>query len=74
MQLTEQDARKIRPHVTVQNKVGEEEAQRTLDEVRAEWMAHGDGSGGIGGTAEALSLWRYEVGGEWTHLEDFVFL
>ncbi|KAM0158413.1 hypothetical protein ACHAQE_004202 [Botrytis cinerea] len=73
VQLTEQDERKIRPHVTVQNKVGEEEAKRTLEEVRREWIMHGDGNEGIGGMAEAISLWRYEVGGEWTHLEDYEF-
>ncbi|THV52884.1 hypothetical protein BGAL_0065g00120 [Botrytis galanthina] len=73
VQLTEQDDRKIRPHVTVQNKVEEEEAKRTLEEVKKEWTMHGDGNGGIGGMAEAISLWRYEVSGEWTHLEDYEF-
>lgn len=67
IQLTEQDQRKLRPHVTVQNKVGEEEARTTLEEVRRELEE-------LEGVGEALSLWRYEVGGAWTHLEDFEFV
>ncbi|TGO83177.1 hypothetical protein BPOR_0690g00030 [Botrytis porri] len=73
VQLTEQDDRKVRPHVTVQNKVEEGEAKRTLEEMKREWMMNGDGNGGIGGMAEAITLWRYEVSGEWTHLEDYEF-
>ena len=65
VELTEQDKRKIKPHVTVQNKVGEKEAKATLDELKEEFREQV-------GMAEALSLWRYEEGGEWTHLEDFV--
>ncbi|KAM3077351.1 hypothetical protein ACMFMG_006701 [Clarireedia jacksonii] len=66
VQLTDQDQRKLRPHVTVQNKVGEEEARETLEIVKREFKEQA-------GRAEALTLWRYEVGGEWTHLEDFPF-
>ncbi|KAB8303950.1 hypothetical protein EYC80_005308 [Monilinia laxa] len=54
VQLTEQDQRRLRPHVTVQNKVGEEEARRTLEEVRRKW-------GELEGVGEALSLWRSDV-------------
>lgn len=68
VQSTEQDNRKLRPHVTVQNKAGEEEAKRTLEEVKREWKEGGESS-----VAEGVTLWRYEVGGEWTHLEDFEF-
>jgi len=63
--LTEQDERRIKPHVTVQNKVAEEEAKMCFDELKAFEDRAGKG--------EALSLWRYEVGGEWTHLKDFPF-
>lgn len=66
VQLTDQDRRKLNPHVTVQNKVGEEEAKETLEIVKREFEEQA-------GRAEALTLWRYEVGGEWTHLEDFSF-
>ncbi|RDW71996.1 hypothetical protein BP5796_08030 [Coleophoma crateriformis] len=67
IELTSQDDNaKKRAHVTVQNKVGEEVARKTLGEMKAQWepkMA----------TAEGLRLWRYEQGGEWTLLEDFLF-
>ena len=66
VELTEQDQKNLHPHVTVQNKVGEEEAHRCLAEMKAGWeerAAH----------AEGLTLWRYEVGGKWTWLEDFDF-
>lgn len=66
VELSEQDRQKLRPHVTVQNKATEEEARRTLEVLRGEWK---DGSG----MALGLSLWRYEVGGEWTFLRDFEF-
>ncbi|RDW66210.1 hypothetical protein BP6252_09845 [Coleophoma cylindrospora] len=65
--LTSQDDNvKKHAHVTVQNKVGEEVARKTLGELTAQWepkMA----------TAEGLRLWRYEQGGEWTFLEEFRF-
>ncbi|KAG0648176.1 hypothetical protein D0Z07_5845 [Hyphodiscus hymeniophilus] len=64
--LTEQDQRKIRPHVTVQNKVGQDEAKRTLEELRESFEDRP-------GTAEGFTVWRYEEGGEWTHLKDFPF-
>jgi 2'-5' RNA ligase len=66
VEMTEQDQRKLRPHVTVQNKVGEEEAMRTLEELRGSWED-------TAGKAEALVMWRYEQGGSWTHLQDFPF-
>lgn len=64
--LTEQDGRKIRPHVTVQNKVGEEEAGKTLQELKKTF-------GERSGKAEGFALWRYEDSGEWTHLKEFPF-
>ncbi|KAK2623960.1 hypothetical protein QTJ16_006594 [Diplocarpon rosae] len=66
VQLTEQDGRVGRAHVTVQNKVSEEEAKRTLVALKQEWEERA-------GRAEGMSLWRYEVGGTWTHLQEFTF-
>ncbi|KAE8454355.1 hypothetical protein EG329_005280 [Mollisiaceae sp. DMI_Dod_QoI] len=66
VRLGEQDRGRLRPHVTVQNKVGEEEARRCLRELEGAWEERA-------GNAEGLSLWRYEVGGEWTFLRDFAF-
>lgn len=66
MQLTDQDQLRLRPHVTVQNKVGEEEAQRTMDVLSKEWHERP-------GRAEGFTLWRYEVDGRWTFLRDFDF-
>ncbi|KUJ19255.1 uncharacterized protein LY89DRAFT_773438 [Mollisia scopiformis] len=66
VELTEQDKTRLRPHVTVQNKVGEEEARKTMDVLSAEWVEKA-------GKAEGFSLWRYEIGGEWTFLRDFDF-
>lgn len=65
--MTEQDARKLSPHVTVQNKVGEEEAKKSLAVLKEEWK---DGPA----RAEGLVLWRYEVGGAWTFLREFEFM
>ncbi|KAF8861401.1 hypothetical protein BDZ45DRAFT_740466 [Acephala macrosclerotiorum] len=66
IQLTDQDMGRLRPHVTVQNKVGEEEARKTMEILKGEWEERA-------GKAERFSLWRYEVGGEWTWLRDFDF-
>ncbi|CAL3973260.1 unnamed protein product [Diplocarpon coronariae] len=66
VQLTEQDMRLGRAHVTVQNKVGQEVAKRTLAALKQEWEE-------CAGRAEGLGLWRYEVGGTWTHLQEFAF-
>lgn len=66
MELTEQDQSRLRAHVTVQNKVGEEEAERTLEEVKKMWVERA-------ARAEGIVVWRYEVGGEWTFLKEFEF-
>jgi hypothetical protein len=66
VELTEQDQAKIKAHVTVQNKVGEEEARRTLEAVKREWNERG-------ARAEGIVVWRYEVGGEWTWLKEYEF-
>ncbi len=65
VQLTDQDRAGLRPHVTVQNKVSEEEAKKTLAEL--------EGFKERAGKGEALALWRYEVSGRWTFLREFVF-
>lgn len=66
MQLTDQDQAKLRPHITVQNKVGEVEAQRTMDILSKEWEDRL-------GEAEGFTLWRYEVDGRWTFVREFDF-
>jgi len=66
MELTEQDQRSIRPHVTVQNKVDPEEASKTLELLKATFEDRA-------GMAEGFILWRYEEGGQWTHLKEFPF-
>jgi len=63
--LTPQDRQGWRPHVTVQNKVGPEEARATLARLQADfapWEAR----------AEGLLLWRYK-GGPWEALADVPF-
>lgn len=63
--LTAQDAQKLRPHVTVQNKVTPDAAQRLLDSLSREWEAfEGQGVG--------VSLWRY-AGGPWELLREWEF-
>jgi hypothetical protein len=64
VQLTEQDLRKLIPHVMAQNKVGEEEAGRTLEELRGSF-------GERAGKAVEFVLWKYEEGGQWTFFEGF---
>lgn len=66
VELTEQDQNKLNPHVTVQNKVGLEEAEKTLEAVRGEFEDRA-------GKAVGLVVWRYEVNGEWTKLKEFDF-
>lgn len=58
--LTRQDAQPLSLHVTVQNKVGADEARATVERLRSgfePWDCLG----------VALELWRYD-GGPWTHL------
>ena len=63
--LTDQDARRWHPHVTIQNKVTPEEARQTLETVRrthTEYDTHVD----------ALALWHYR-GGPWEAAGEFRF-
>lgn len=66
IQLTEQDKRTLKAHVTVQNKVTEEEARETLEKVQRQFRE-------MACKGEGFSLWRYEETGTWSHLEDFRF-
>jgi hypothetical protein len=64
--LTRQDAQGWRPHVTVQNKVDAEAAQRTFEALAADfvpWTATGLG----------LDLWRYH-GGPWEAIASAPFM
>ena len=61
--LTRQDQQRLRPHVTLQNKVDPAVARTTVETLRA---------GFVPSEVEApgLDLWRYD-GGPWTHLARF---
>ncbi|WP_433798975.1 2'-5' RNA ligase family protein [Actinomycetospora sp. CA-084318] len=63
--LTDQDARRWRPHVTIQNKVTPEEARRTLETVRETHVPYDT-------DVDALALWHYR-GGPWEAAGDFRF-
>ncbi|WP_410618731.1 2'-5' RNA ligase family protein [Amycolatopsis sp. cmx-8-4] len=55
--LTAQDAQPLKPHVTVQNKVGRETARATIEALRPDF-------GPETGSATGLAVWRY-LGGPW---------
>ncbi len=55
--LTKQDAQRLDPHVTVQNKESPEEARATLAEIASGFLPSA-------AVATGLALWRY-VGGPW---------
>jgi len=61
--LTRQDRRGLRPHVTVQNKVDKDVARRTVEALRADFTPYV-------ATAEALAVWRY-AGGPWEPVRRF---
>lgn len=63
--LTPQDAARIAPHVTVQNKVAADVARRTLAELQAEFEP-------FTATGEGLLLWNY-LGGPWDLARRFRF-
>jgi 2'-5' RNA ligase len=62
--LTAQDRRRLRPHVTVQNKTTPEDAAATAARLQAAFAP-------FTARAEALAVWRY-VGGPWQPVERFV--
>ncbi|MDL5158527.1 2'-5' RNA ligase family protein [Actinomycetospora termitidis] len=63
--LTDQDARRWRPHVTIQNKVTPDEARRTLETVRETHVPYDT-------HVEALALWHYR-GGPWEAAGEYRF-
>ena len=63
--LTPQDKQKIKPHVTIQNKVEPEEARRLYEKLKESWQPRI-------GTAIALQLWHYK-GGPWHLANEFDF-
>lgn len=63
--LTPQDRQRLRPHVTIQNKVSVQQARELHDWLAPEWeMPPGQASG--------LLLWEYK-GGPWLGIEEFSF-
>lgn len=63
--LTAQDARRWRPHLTVQNKVGRDEARATLAALTAEHSPYDT-------EVTGLALWHYR-GGPWESAGDVTF-
>lgn len=63
--LGAQDARVIRPHVTIQNKVAPEKARALFDQLSPNWRME-DGRG------QGVTLWRYR-GGPWEWMADWEF-
>jgi 2'-5' RNA ligase len=63
--LTDQDKKKFRPHVTIQNKVEPEEAQLLFEGTKANWEMKR-------GKAVGLQLWHYR-GGSWQIANEFDF-
>ncbi len=63
--LTAQDAQRMRPHVTVQNKVTPEAARALLGRLSRDWEA-------FEGAGLGVSLWEYR-GGPWGLVEEFGF-
>ncbi len=63
--LTRQDREKVRPHVTVQNKVSVQAAAALCDHLEHNFSP-------FKGKAEGLQLWRYE-GGPWSPVAAIAF-
>jgi len=64
--LTAQDRQRLRPHITVQNKVTPEVARATLARLRAAYVP-------ADATGLGVELWRYD-GGPWTPLGRYDFV
>ena len=64
--LGAQDARVIKPHITIQNKVTPAKARDLFDELGAQWQPF-DGRGA------GLQLWRYQ-GGPWEAAGNWEFV
>ncbi|MBC7798650.1 MAG: 2'-5' RNA ligase family protein [Pyrinomonadaceae bacterium] len=65
--LGEQDSRKIKLHVTIQNKVEPETAKQTFAEL-SETFKPFDGRG------EGVLFWRYLQTGRWEFVQEFLFV
>ena len=65
-QLTPQDQQKLRPHVTIQNKVSVVEAQQLLAQLKSTFKP-------LHVTATGLQLWEY-LGGPWKLAGQFDFV
>ena len=63
--LTDQDARRWRPHVTIQNKVDPDTARATLARIAPRFTPYGT-------VVDTLALWRYR-GGTWEAAGEFAF-
>lgn len=63
--LSAQDQQGYRPHVTIQNKAGSDEARRLHDRLAKEWEP-------FSGSGMGLLLWRYQ-GGPWELIDEFDF-
>ncbi|PQV65258.1 2'-5' RNA ligase superfamily protein [Abditibacterium utsteinense] len=63
--LSAQDSQKMRPHITICNKVTPEAARELLKQVSANWES-------FEGRGVGVSLWRY-LGGPWEWLRDWEF-
>lgn len=63
--LGAQDARVIKPHITIQNKVAPEKARALFDELSRKWQP-------FGGCGVGLQLWRYQ-GGPWEAAGEWEF-
>ena len=64
--LGAQDARVIKPHITIQNKVTPEKARDLFDELSDKWRP-------FAGRGIGLQLWRYK-GGPWEAAGEWKFL
>ena len=63
--LGAQDARVIKPHITIQNKVAPAPARALFDELSSKWQP-------FEGWGQGLQLWRYQ-GGPWQAAGDWQF-
>jgi hypothetical protein len=63
--LTPQDQQKLRPHVTVQNKVDPQAARALYEQLKADFVP-------FEATGTGLQLWAYR-GGPWEAIQTFDF-
>jgi len=63
--LTNQDKQKFKPHVTIQNKVAPDEAEKLFEQLKNNWKPKK-------GNAVGLHLWHYR-GGPWESAKEFDF-